>query len=264
MKAAAVGIVVMSVSLGVCAAAWAEGLPWEKPPEKAGQPNAPDGAKPVAEANAPPVADKPGLNLEKELPPSLYARAVKPIILQMEIGKKHEALADKEMEKPEKLRLEKRALGFKDNAAKAYLGASLKAKQAVNLVKEPAHKDAIVAQYENPCRQSAVKLYLSIAEACFKGRDVRMAVAYYRKVLAVDPENQTAKEELEKIRKAVAQAIEDRKKGPKSTGGGDDDEDLIGIERDWSKIGREEIDRDYSRTGRDRTDWRKVGGSGIP
>jgi tetratricopeptide (TPR) repeat protein len=263
MKAAAVGIVVLSLSLGVCAATWADGLPWEKPPEKAGQPKTPDGAMPIGEANAPPVADKPGLDLEKELPPSLYARTVKPITLQVEVAKKQEALADKEMEKPEKLRLEKRALGFKDNAAKAYLGASLKAKQAVNLVKEPAHKDAIVAQYENPCRQSAVKLYLSIAEACFKGRDVRMAVAYYRKVLAVDPENQTAKEELEKIRKAVAQAIEDRKKGPRSSGGDDDTRDLIGLEKDFGKTGRDDIERDHL-TGRDRTDWRKVGGSGIP
>jgi hypothetical protein len=256
MRAAAIGVAALGLLAGLCASVWAEGVPWTKPPEKAGE-NPPGEGNIFGEPKAP-VPDKAALDLEKELAPALYTRAIKPIIAQMDAAKKSEGLAEKELGKPEKSQSWERVLGFKDSAAKSYLGASLRAKQSVNLVKEPTHKDAIVAQYEKPCRDNAVKLYLAMADELYKRRDIR-CIAYYKRVLAIDPENETAKAELEKINKAIAEAQKANKKGAKGEGG---EGNIIDIEGDISKKGREDLDPGSGIPGQDK-DWLRKR-AGIP
>jgi tetratricopeptide (TPR) repeat protein len=134
--------------------------------------------------------------------------------------------------------------------------ASLKAKQAVNIVQEPAQKDAIVAQYEKPSRDKAVEIYLWLADMYAQEHDIRTAVAYYNKVLQIDPENATAKGQIEKIKKDVAQAAADQKAGTGTPGGGA--AGTTGL--DFTGKNQTDPVKDAKRPDQQKTDWKRVGG----
>jgi hypothetical protein len=174
-------------------------------------------------------------------------------------------LYEKEMAKPENRRNEARALGYKERAARFYLAASLKARQSKNYLKDPAHREALAEQYETPAQQKAVAIYLGRASDYFENRDVKNAIAYYNRVLKIDRENETAKAELERIKKLIQEA-QARVSGRESGGGGDnepEDETRSGEEWEHEETEHEQHDaEDYEDkySGKDR--WGGKDGAG--
>jgi len=181
------------------------------------------GEEPQAGASA-----APG-DLKAELPPAQYNRVVKPIEAKLAAVEKIMKVYDKEMEKTAEKRSERLLLSCRVRAGEAYLGAALAAKKALNLVKQESHKSAIKKQYEEPNRKKAIDIFLELGTLAHDKGDLRMAVGYYRRILAIDKENAQAKEGLTKIAKEVQESKSSgKKKGGKGTGG-----DL-----DWSKSGK--------------------------
>lgn len=168
-------------------------------------------------------------DLKAELAPAQYNRVVKPIEAKLAAVEKIMKGYDKEMEKTAEKRNERLLLSYKARAGEAYLGAALAAKKALNLVKKESHKAAITQQYEEPNRKKAIDIFLELATAAHDKHDVRMAVAYYKRILTIDKENAQAREGLTKIAKELQESKKSgKKKGGKGTGG-----DL-----DWSKGGK--------------------------
>ena len=187
-------------------------------------------------------------DLKAELPPAQYKRIVKPIEAKLEAAQKMMATHDKEMEKAAEKRNERLLLTCKTRVAENYLGAATAAKKGVNLVKKESQKAAIKQQFEEPNRKKAIDIFLDLATAAHAKRDIRMAVAYYKRILAIDRENAEAKEGLVKIAQVLKESAQSGKKGGTKGGGSDD-------QRSWDRD-------DYKRTGRSEGDWSKTGRSG--
>lgn len=191
-------------------------------------------------------------DLKAELPPAQYNRVVKPIEAKIEAAEKIMKVHDKEKEKDAEKRNARLLLGCKTRAAEAYLGASLAAKKAINLVKTDGQKTAIKEQYEEPNRKKAIDIFAELAGEAYDKGDLRMAVGYYKRILAIDKKNKVARDELTKIAKEFQEAKQSRKRSGSKSGGSDD-------LRSWDRP-------DYSRTGRrtgrnpsDPSDWSKTG-----
>ena len=235
MKRLTLGALVALFALAFGAAAWAGEVPW-----KAGDGDAGD-KKEAGDAAA------GSGDLKTDLGEAQYNRIVKPVEAQVEKAEKIMEKYNKEMEKEEAKRSQTLLLGLKDQAANAYLAASLAAKKGVGMVKDPDQKAAITQQFDDPNRQKAVDFLLELAQDAQEKKDLRKAVAYYKKVLSIDKENTIAKDALTKIAedmKAAAKAP--NKKGGK--GGSSDDPKSWqrddpgntgrGYNSDWGKSGR--------------------------
>lgn len=205
----------------------AAGVPWKT------------GDNPKQDASAAPS------DLKAELAPAQYKRVIKPIEAKLEAAEKIMKVHDKEMEKDTEKRNARLLLGCKTRAAEAYLGASLAAKKAINLVKKDGQKAAIKEQYEEPNRKKAIDIFAELAGEAYDKGDLRMAVGYYKRILSIDKENAQAKEGITKIFREVQEAKQSGKKSGSKSGGSDD-------LRSWDRP-------DYSRTGRNPRDWSKTG-----
>jgi len=171
-------------------------------------------------------------DLKAELSPAQYSRVVKPIEAKLAAVEKIMKVYDKEMEKTAEKRSERLLLSCKARAGEAYLGAALAAKKGLNLVKKESHKAAIKQQYEEPNRKKAIDIFLELGTLAHDKGDLRMAVGYYKRILAIDKQNAQAREGLTKIAQEVQESKKSgKKKGGKGTGG-----DL-----DWSKGGKGNI-----------------------
>lgn len=157
-------------------------------------------------------------DLKAELPPAQYNRVVKPIEAKLAAVEKIMKVYDKEMEKTAEKRSERLLLRCKARAGEAYLGAALAAKKALNLVKKESHKAAIKKEYEEPNRNKAIDIFLELGTLAHDKGDLRMAVAYYKRILAIDKQNAQAKEGITKIAKQIQ---ESKKSGKKKGTGGD-------------------------------------------
>jgi len=198
------------LAAGLAGHAWAEQLPWGQ-----GGAAKKDDAAPAA----------PGtVDLKKDLDPTLYGRAIKPIEAQIEQAEKVMALHQKEMEKPEAKRNLVQALGYKNSAARLYLAAMQKAKAGANIVTKPEQKQAILDQYEKPSRDKAIALLLEVAQFSHEQKDLRTAYATYKQVIQIDAENTQAKEAIAALEKEAKEAIP--RKGSRGTGGGGGDKGL--------------------------------------
>ena len=159
-------------------------------------------------------------DLKAELPPAQYSRVVKPIEAKLAAVEKIMKVYDKEMEKTAEKRSERLLLSCKARAGEAYLGAALAAKKGLNLVKKESHKAAIKQQYEEPNRKKAIDIFLELATAAHDKNDVRTAVAYYKRILAIDKQNAQARKGLTKIAQQIQESKKSgKKKGGKGTGG---------------------------------------------
>jgi len=159
-------------------------------------------------------------DLKAELPPAQYSRVVKPIEAKLAAVEKIMKVYDKEMEKTAEKRSERLLLSCKARAGEAYLGAALAAKKALNLVKKESHKAAIKQQYEEPNRKKAIDIFLELGTLAHDKGDLRMAVGYYKRILAIDKQNAQAKEGLTKIAQQIQESKKSgKKKGGKGTGG---------------------------------------------
>ncbi|MCX5647925.1 MAG: hypothetical protein NTX40_02335 [Planctomycetota bacterium] len=236
MKRLAIAAVLVGIVALVAGYARAQDLPWKPaepkvPPAQNLQPAPPAGAPgevPPAEVAA---AEKPAVDLEKALTPELYQRAIKPILYQIEQADKVLGLYNKEMAKPAKERNDKRATEFRENAARFYLAASLKAQQAKKMVPEAENQNAISTQYEIPMRDKAIEIYASLAAQRMEKKDIPGAIRYYQQIVRIDPENALAKEELKKIETALKAQREAAKKPADARSGHDEDKDQQPISR---------------------------------
>ena len=198
LPAALIGVIAVAGTLAAAAA----DVPW-----KAGE-------DPKAGAST-----APG-DLKAELPPAQYNRVVKPIEAKLAAVEKIMKVYDKEMEKTAEKRSERLLLSCKARAGEAYLGAALAAKKALNLVKKESHKAAIKQQYEEPNRKKAIDIFLELGTLAHDKGDLRMAVGYYKRILAIDKQNAQAREGLTKIAQEVQESKKSgKKKGGKGTGG---------------------------------------------
>lgn len=233
MKRLAIAAVLVGIVALVAGYARAQDLPW-----KPADPNAPPGGNPQP-AGAPgevppagaPAADKPAVDLEKALTPELYQRAIKPILYQIERANKVLGLYNKEMAKPEKGRNEKRATGYRENAARFYLAASQKAQQAKKMVPEAENQNAITTQYEIPMRDKALEVRAGLAAERMAKKDIPGAIRHYQQILKIDPENALAKEELKKIEAIVKANAEAGQRSRRASSGSKDEKDQDSIRR---------------------------------
>jgi len=223
-------MVAVVVGLSCAAAVLAADIPWK----------AEKGAKESAAAAS--------VDLKAELPPAQYNRIVKPIEAKLDAAQKYMTTYDKEMAKAAEKRNERLLVNCRTRAAENYLGAATAAKRGINMVKNETHKAAIKQQFEEPNRNKAIDMFLELATSAHARGDIRMAVAYYKRILAVDKENAEAKEGLVKIAQALKEAAQAGKRSGSRTSGGDD-------RRSWDR-------EDYKRSGRDDGEWSKTGRTG--
>jgi len=227
MKRLTIAAVLVGIVALVAGYARAQDLPW-----KPAEPNVPPAGAPGEALSAgAPAADKPAVDLEKALTPELYQRAIKPILYQIEQADKVLGLYNKEMAKPEKERIEKRATEYRENAARFYLAASQKAQQAKKMVPEAENQNTITSQYEIPMRDKAIEIYASLAAERMAKNDVAAAIKYHQQILKIDPENALAKAELKKIETALKAQREAANKPAAARSGHDKDKDQQPISR---------------------------------
>lgn len=236
MKRLAIAAVLVGIVALVAGYARAQDLPWKPadpnaPPVENPQPAPPAGTPGEVPPAGTTAADKSALDLEKALTPELYQRAIKPILYQIEQADKVLGLYNKEMAKPEKGRNEKRATGYRENAARFYLAASQRAQQAKKMVPEAENQNAVTTQYENPLRDKALEIYTSLAAERMAKKDVPGAIQRYRQILKIDPENAVAKKELKKIEAVVKAHTEGGQTTRQAGSGGKDEKDQDSINR---------------------------------
>ncbi len=190
--------------------------------------------------------DAAGGELKTALGAAMYDRLIKPIEVKVDQAAKIMEKYTKEKEKPAEKQNLALLAACREQAAGTYLAASLAAKKAVGAVKNEEQKAAITQQYDDPNRQKAIDIYLELASEAMDKKDVRKAVAYYKKVLAIDKDNTTAKEALTKLEQDLKEAAKTNKKGGK---GGSSDDEKSWDRKDYGKAGRG-YDTDWSHAGR--------------
>jgi len=191
------------IAAGFAARAWAANeVPWKagEPTKTEGKPE--EGKTPSTEGNAATA----NVDLKTALTLTQYARAIKPIEVQLEEAEK--TLARLEKAKAEPMQNPKQLIAIKALAARFYMAAALKAKAAINMLKDEAHKQAVATQYEKPSIEKAAGLYNELASDAVLEKDYRAAFSLYSQVLKIDPENAIAKAGIEAVRKAAEQDAE--------------------------------------------------------
>ena len=169
--------------------------------------------------------------LKGDLPPAQYNRVVKPIEAKIALAEKAKESYEKEMQKPAEKRRAAMLLSCKQKTSAAYYQVALAARKATRMVKEEKHKTEIKATYEIPNLRKATEILLGFAtEAQGKG-DIRTAVGHYKRVLAMDPDNQGAKASLENIARTMQKTAEKERKQRDSKS---DDKD----KPRWKRTGR--------------------------
>jgi tetratricopeptide (TPR) repeat protein len=158
-----------------------------------------------------------------------YAGAVKPIEETLKAAAKVMELFDKEMAKPEKERNVERANGYKLNAAGMYVKAALQAKMAAGRFSKAEDKTPILDAYGKPNIDKAVGIYMDMAAAAEAKKDFRTALAYYKKVLDIDPQNTQAQDAAKKLLTDHPEAMKGGGKAGPVGGGGDNPNDPTAV-----------------------------------
>lgn len=208
MKRLMLAALVAMFVLGLASWARAEGL--FKDDVKKDEPAA-KAAEPAAGQAAPAVAEGKDL---------ISAAVKKRIDDKVAMAEKMLQAAKEELAKPEGKADVKKADGFRVRASQQYYGASLDARAAAASAKKD-DKAAISDQFEKPNKGKAVEILLGLGDAAATKKDIKSAVAYYKQVLNIDPENATAKDKLKALAEEAARANAKDPKGTGSKGGGD-------------------------------------------
>lgn len=157
------------------------------------------------------AAGKPG-TLKGDLPPAQYNRVVKPIEAKLALAEKAMAGYEKEMTKPPEKRRQATLLSWKEKASAAYYQVALAARKAAKMVKKVEHQAEIKAKYEGLNLRKATDILLAFASEAHEQGDLRKAIAYYKRVLGMDPDNPRAKAALERIASTVKRAADQQRK----------------------------------------------------
>jgi len=191
------------IAAGFAARAWAaDEVPWKtgEPAKTEGKPE--EGKTPSTEGNAATA----NVDLKTALTPIQYARAIKPIEMQLEQAEK--TLARLEKAKAEPMQNPKQLIPIKLIAARSYKEAALKARLAIGMLKNEEHKQAVATQYEKPSIAKAADLYNDLAQEALREKDFRAAFSLYSEVLKIDPENAIAKAGVTEVQKAAERDAE--------------------------------------------------------
>jgi tetratricopeptide (TPR) repeat protein len=191
------------IAAGFAARAWAaDEVPWKtgEPAKTEGKPE--EGKTPSTEGNAATA----NVDLKTALTPIQYSRAIKPIEVQLEEAEK--IMKQLEKAKAEPMQNPKQLIAIKATAARFYMAAALKAKAAINMLKDEEHKQAVATQYEKPSIAKMADLYNDLAQEAMMEKDFRSAISLYAQVLKIDPENAMAKAGIEAVQKAAEQEAE--------------------------------------------------------
>jgi len=156
-------------------------------------------------------AGRPG-TLKGDLPEAQYNRVVKPIEAKLALAEKAMEAYEKEMQKPAEKRRTATLRSTKEKASAAYYQAALAARKAGKMVKKEEHKAEIKAIYEDPNLRKATEILLEFGTQAQQQNDIRTAVGYYKRVLAMDPNNVQAKAALEQIARTVKKATQKPRK----------------------------------------------------
>ncbi len=157
------------------------------------------------------AAGKPG-TLKGDLPPAQYNRVVKPIEAKLALAEKAMAGYEKEMTKPPEKRRQATLISWKEKASAAYYQVALAARKAAKMVKKVEHQAEIKARYEDLNLRKATDILLAFADEAQQQGDLRKAIAYYKRVLSMDPNNPRAKAALERIASTVKRAADQQRK----------------------------------------------------
>jgi tetratricopeptide (TPR) repeat protein len=177
-----------------------------------------------------------------------FEKAAKPVLDQIAQAEKVLKLFETEMAKPEEKRNLQQATNFKATAARFYLAAALKAKQAAALLPKKEEKEAFSEQYEKPNREKAIAIWLELADAAMAKKDYKQAMGLYKDVLAVDSKNEAALEGIKKIQAELAAGA--ATKGGSSAGGNKDTTDVNSWEKDYKTSAKDKAleGKGYSKT----------------
>jgi len=165
------------------------------------------------------ATDGPPGTLKGDLAPAEYERVVKPIEIKLALVEKAVASYEKEMQRPEEKRNAATLVACQEKVSAACYQVVLAARKSAKLVKKDEHKAEIKSRFEDPNLRKATDILLRFAAEAEEKGDLRTAVAYYKRVLGMDPDNEQAKAALEriaaKLKKAAEKTTKDRKKDDK-------------------------------------------------
>jgi hypothetical protein len=187
---------VVVIALGMAVGVWAEeaAIPW------ATGTAATTPAATSTDAVVAPVATPTGGDAASPLATDpRFAKVVKSVEEQLAAAAKLQGLYDKELAKPEKSRNANLLKGYKTNIAQAYMKAASIAKMQASQFTKPDDKKLITDTYDKPNRDKAVAIYLEQADEAMTKKDYREAISLYKMILSIEPDNQTAKDGLQKI-----------------------------------------------------------------
>jgi hypothetical protein len=136
---------------------------------------------------------------------AILAQAVRPIKGRIASAEKQLEMYSKEMARPEKDRNLQAASDYQKQAAQYYGEAVLKARSIAAQFKNAEDKQVIVDQYEKPALEKAIGLYLQMAGAAMAlpKKNTVSALAFYKEILNLDPDNAIAKQGIKDIHDAA-------------------------------------------------------------
>jgi hypothetical protein len=141
----------------------------------------------------------PVSDLRAALTEPVYERIARPVEAKLAEARMAVELIRLENEKPADKRNQDTIISLKEREAGFYTAAALAAREGVAQVTPPDLKAAIVAEFEKPNKQKAVEILGELAAISANQKDFRRASALYRRILAIDPENESAKRALKLV-----------------------------------------------------------------
>jgi len=198
----------------LAASVWAADVPWKK-----------DKADDAQDDTAPATIEQ----MKTELTEARFKRIIGPIEAKVKAAEAAMERYDKEMRQPPDKRRQNVLSMCKEQAAKMYAQASMTAKRAQGLVQKKSHQLGIKKNYEDPYMKKAVDILLGLAADARSERRMMQSVGYYKGVLGLDPDNEQAKTALKELQEEYRQAMQDRARRGKSTGGSHENQN----EWDW-------------------------------
>ena len=144
---------------------------------------------------APAPTDTPG-DLQSQLEPAVYDRIIRPIESKLAEAAMARDIIRQESEKPADKRNAALIVSMKEREAGFYIGASLAAVEGAAQMTTPPLKNAVIEQFEKPNRLKAIAVLNDVAAAAVEQKDYTRTAAIYKRILALDPDNQPAKDAL--------------------------------------------------------------------
>jgi hypothetical protein len=129
----------------------------------------------------------------------VYERIVRPIESKTAEADVALDIIRQENEKPADKRNAALIISMKERQAGFYIGAALAAVEGAAQMTTPELKAAVLERFEKPNRLKAIVVLNEVAAAAVEQKDFSRAAALYKRILALDPDNQAAKDSLKTV-----------------------------------------------------------------